>query len=92
MLLIQLHCGYSCSTHVSVIPEAERLTRLVLNGPHELNEIRGKQYPDRVPVTSFGGMLKNDDVSAVLTPSCASHSATRPGRVGGMGAAGMGRY
>jgi mono/diheme cytochrome c family protein len=33
-------------------------------GPLEIN---GKHYPGQVPMTPFGGILKDDEVAAVLT-------------------------
>jgi hypothetical protein len=30
-------------------------------------EVLGKKYPGQVPMTPFGGMLKDDEVAAVLT-------------------------
>ena len=33
-------------------------------GPFELN---GKKYDGQVPMTPFGGMLKDDEIAAVLT-------------------------
>jgi mono/diheme cytochrome c family protein len=29
--------------------------------------VLGKKYPGQVPMTSFGGMLKDDEIAAVLT-------------------------
>jgi mono/diheme cytochrome c family protein len=45
----------------------ERLTRIVLNGLHGPLEVLGKPYPGQVPMTPFGGMLKDEEVAAVLT-------------------------
>ncbi len=43
---------------------AIKVTLHGLMGPLELN---GKQYPGQVPMTPFGGILKDDEVAAVLT-------------------------
>jgi mono/diheme cytochrome c family protein/glucose/arabinose dehydrogenase/lysophospholipase L1-like esterase len=45
----------------------ERLIKLVLKGLHGPIEVLGKKYPGQVPMTPFGGMLKDDEVAAVLT-------------------------
>ena len=45
----------------------ERLIKLVLNGLHGPIEVLGKKYPGQVPMTPFGGMLKDEEVAAVLT-------------------------
>jgi mono/diheme cytochrome c family protein/glucose/arabinose dehydrogenase/lysophospholipase L1-like esterase len=45
----------------------ERLIKIVLNGLHGPIEVLGKKYPGQVPMTPFGGMLKDDEVAAVLT-------------------------
>jgi mono/diheme cytochrome c family protein len=45
----------------------ERLTKIVLNGLHGPLEVLGKPYPGQVPMTPFGGMLKDEEVAAVLT-------------------------
>ena len=45
----------------------ERLAKIVLNGLHGPIEVLGKPYPGQVPMTSFGGMLKDEEVAAVLT-------------------------
>jgi mono/diheme cytochrome c family protein len=45
----------------------ERLIKIVLNGLHGPIEVNGQKYPGQVPMTPFGGMLKDDEVAAVLT-------------------------
>ncbi|PRY02922.1 putative membrane-bound dehydrogenase-like protein [Pontibacter ummariensis] len=45
----------------------ERLIKLVLNGLHGPIKVLGKEYPGQVPMTPFGGMLKDEEVAAVLT-------------------------
>ncbi|SIR40485.1 PVC-type heme-binding CxxCH protein [Maribacter ulvicola] len=45
----------------------ERLIKLTLHGLMGPIEVRGKKYPGQVPMTPFGGMLKDDEVAAVLT-------------------------
>lgn len=45
----------------------ERLIKLVLNGLHGPIEVLGHKYGGQVPMTPFGGMLKDDEVAAVLT-------------------------
>ena len=45
----------------------ERLIKLTLNGLHGPIEVLGKKYPGQVPMTPFGGMLKDEEIAAVLT-------------------------
>jgi mono/diheme cytochrome c family protein len=45
----------------------ERLVKLVLKGMQGPIEVLGRQYGGQVPMTPFGGMLKDDEVAAVLT-------------------------
>lgn len=45
----------------------ERLVRLVLKGLHGPIEVRGEKYAGQVPMTPFGGMLKDDEIAAVVT-------------------------
>lgn len=45
----------------------ERLIKLVLNGLHGPIEVKGQKYAGQVPMTPFGGMLKDEEVAAVLT-------------------------
>ena len=45
----------------------ERLIKIVLKGLHGPIEVLGKEYPGQVPMTPFGGMLKDEEVAAVLT-------------------------
>ena len=45
----------------------ERLIKLALKGLMGPIEVVGKTYPGQVPMTPFGGLLKDDEVAAVLT-------------------------
>ena len=45
----------------------ERLIKLTLNGLMGPIEVGGKTYPGQVPMTPFGGLLKDDEIAAVLT-------------------------
>lgn len=45
----------------------ERLIKLVLKGIMGPIEVNGKKYPGQVPMTPFGGLLKDNEVAAVLT-------------------------
>ena len=45
----------------------ERLIKIVLKGMMGPMEVNGKKYPGQVPMTPFGGMLKDEEVAAVLT-------------------------
>ncbi|WPP51726.1 PVC-type heme-binding CxxCH protein [Catalinimonas niigatensis] len=45
----------------------ERLIKLVLKGLMGPIVVQGKEYPGQVPMTPFGGMLKDEEVAAVLT-------------------------
>ena len=45
----------------------DRLIKIVLKGMYGPIEVNGKKYPGQVPMTPFEGMLKDDDVAAVLT-------------------------
>ncbi len=47
--------------------DSDRLIKLTLYGLMGPLEINGKKYDGQVPMTPFGGMLKDDDVAAVLT-------------------------
>ena len=44
----------------------ERLIKIVLKGIYGPIEVNGKKYPGQVPMTPYGGMLNDDEVSAVL--------------------------
>lgn len=50
-----------------VVGSEERLIKLVLKGIYGPIEVNGKKYPGQVPMTPYGGMLKDDEVAAVLT-------------------------
>ena len=45
----------------------DRLIKIVLKGMMGPMEIDGKKYSGQVPMTPFGGLLKDDEVAAVLT-------------------------
>jgi len=45
----------------------ERLIKLTLKGMFGPLELEGKKYPGLTPMTPFGGLLSDEDVSAVLT-------------------------
>ncbi|QEH41513.1 PVC-type heme-binding CxxCH protein [Chitinophaga sp. XS-30] len=45
----------------------ERLIKLVLKGLMGPINVNGKMYPGQVPMTPFGGLLKDEEVAAVLT-------------------------
>lgn len=45
----------------------ERLIKVVLKGLQGPIEVQDKKYPGQVPMTPFEGMLKDDEVAAVLT-------------------------
>jgi mono/diheme cytochrome c family protein len=50
-----------------VVGSEERLIKLVLKGIYGPIEVNGGKYPGNVPMTPFGGMLKDEEVAAVLT-------------------------
>ncbi|MVM32055.1 c-type cytochrome [Spirosoma sp. HMF4905] len=45
----------------------ERLIKIVLKGVMGPIEVVGKNYPGQVPMTPFGGLLKDNEIAAVLT-------------------------
>ncbi len=45
----------------------DRLIKLVLKGLLGPISVNGKEYPGQVPMTPFGGLLKDEEVAAVLT-------------------------
>lgn len=45
----------------------ERLIKLTLHGLLGPIEVLGEKYPGQVPMTPFGGLLKDEDMAAVLT-------------------------
>ncbi|MGX5852696.1 PVC-type heme-binding CxxCH protein [Dyadobacter jiangsuensis] len=45
----------------------ERLIKIALKGLLGPIEVNGKKYPGQVPMTPFAGLLKDDEVAAVLT-------------------------
>ncbi|MEJ7679572.1 MAG: cytochrome c [Segetibacter sp.] len=50
-----------------VLGNQDRLIKLVLKGLYGPIEVQGNKYPGQVPMTPFGGMLKDDEVAAVIT-------------------------
>ncbi|WP_254561138.1 PVC-type heme-binding CxxCH protein [Dyadobacter diqingensis] len=50
-----------------VLGNEDRLIKLALKGLLGPIEVSGKKYPGQVPMTPFGGLLKDDEVAAVLT-------------------------
>ena len=50
-----------------VTGDSERLIKVVMYGLMGPLEINGKKYDGQVPMTGFGGMLKEDEVAAVAT-------------------------
>ncbi|MBC7892753.1 MAG: cytochrome c, partial [Sphingobacteriaceae bacterium] len=50
-----------------VTGKEDRLIKLTLNGLMGPIEVGGKTYPGQVPMTPFGGLLKDDEIAAVLT-------------------------
>ncbi|GAB1309515.1 GDSL-type esterase/lipase family protein [Urechidicola sp. KH5] len=50
-----------------VLEDDERLIKLTLKGLQGPITVLGKEYPGLVPMTPFEGMLKDDEVAAVLT-------------------------
>jgi mono/diheme cytochrome c family protein len=50
-----------------VLGSQDRLIKLVLKGMYGPIEVQGKKYPGQVPMTPFGGMLKDDEIAAVVT-------------------------
>jgi putative heme-binding domain-containing protein len=50
-----------------VTEDEDRLIKLTLHGMMGPMELNGKKYPGLTPMTPFGGMLSDDDISAVLT-------------------------
>ncbi|MEJ7767256.1 MAG: cytochrome c, partial [Chitinophagaceae bacterium] len=49
-----------------VTGNSERLIKIVLKGLHGPIEVGGVQYAGQVPMTPFGGMLKDEEIAAVL--------------------------
>jgi len=47
--------------------DPERLIKLTLHGLMGPIEIQGRSYPGVIPMTPFGGLLKDDELAAVLT-------------------------
>ena len=45
----------------------ERLIKIILKGLHGPIEVNGQKYAGQVPMTPFGGMLKDDEVAAIAT-------------------------
>ncbi len=50
-----------------VLGSQERMIKIVLKGLYGPMEVQGKKYSGQVPMTPFGGMLKDEEVAAVVT-------------------------
>lgn len=50
-----------------VVGDEERLIKLVLKGMQGPIEVNNVRYPGQVPMTPFEGMLRDDEIAAVLT-------------------------
>ena len=50
-----------------VLDDETRLIKLTLKGLLGPIEVKGQKYPGQVPMTPFEGMLKDDEIAAVLT-------------------------
>jgi mono/diheme cytochrome c family protein/glucose/arabinose dehydrogenase len=50
-----------------VLGSQERLIKLVLKGLYGPLEVQGKKYSGQVAMTPFGGMLKDEEIAAVIT-------------------------
>jgi mono/diheme cytochrome c family protein len=50
-----------------VVGSDERLIKIVLHGMLGPIDVNGTKYGGQVPMTPFGGMLKDEEVAAVLT-------------------------
>ncbi|NIJ51950.1 PVC-type heme-binding CxxCH protein [Dyadobacter arcticus] len=50
-----------------ILGSDERLIKLTLKGLLGPIEVGGQKYPGQVPMTPFGGLLKDEEVAAVLT-------------------------
>lgn len=50
-----------------VLGNQDRLIKIVLKGLYGPLEVSGVKYSGQVPMTPFGGMLKDDEVAAVIT-------------------------
>ncbi len=50
-----------------VLGSDERMIKLVLKGIYGPIVVNGKKYPGQVPMTPFEGMLKDEEVAAVIT-------------------------
>ncbi|MEO5891323.1 MAG: PVC-type heme-binding CxxCH protein [Ferruginibacter sp.] len=50
-----------------VLGSDERLIKIVLKGVYGPIEVNGKKYPGQVPMTPFGGLLKDEELADVLT-------------------------
>jgi len=59
--------GFPPLTDAKWLANDERLIKIVLKGLLGPIEVHGKKYPGQVPMTPFEGMLKDEEVAAVLT-------------------------
>ena len=62
LLLSSDHMGTEWATG-----DEERLIKLTIRGLYGPMELNGTTYEGLVPMTPFGGLLKDDEVAAVLT-------------------------
>ena len=59
--------GFPPLTDAKWLANDDRLIKIVLKGVLGPIEVHGKKYPGQVPMTPFEGMLKDEEVAAVLT-------------------------
>ena len=59
--------GFPPLTDTKWLGNDERVIKMVLKGILGPIEVLGKKYPGQVPMTPFGGLLKDNEVAAVLT-------------------------
>jgi mono/diheme cytochrome c family protein len=59
--------GFPPLTDAKWLASDERLIKIVLKGLLGPIEVHGKKYPGQVPMTPFEGLLKDEEVAAVLT-------------------------
>jgi mono/diheme cytochrome c family protein/glucose/arabinose dehydrogenase len=59
--------GFPPLTGTWVMGSDERLIKLALKGLLGPIEVNGQKYPGQVPMTPFAGLLKDEEVAAVLT-------------------------
>jgi mono/diheme cytochrome c family protein/glucose/arabinose dehydrogenase len=59
--------GFPPLTDAKWLANDDRLVKIVLKGLLGPIEVHGKKYPGQVPMTPFEGLLKDEEVAAVLT-------------------------